>query len=56
MSLQAFAHRCFDLLVGLEGRLGGVAQYVELAHLVRDIRPQLLDRQQFTFLRITDRA
>ncbi len=56
MSLEAFAHGRFDLLVRLEGRLRRIAQHVELAHLVRHVRPQLLNCQQLAFLRIADRA
>jgi len=55
MPLQAFAHRCFDRFIRLEGRFGGIAQHVELADLVGHLRPELLDGQQFTFLRIGDR-
>src|SRR5215472_1483972 len=55
LGLPAFAPGRFDLLVSLEGGLRGVAQHVELAHLVGDLRPQLLNCQAFTRLRITDR-
>jgi len=55
MPLQAFAHRCFDRFIRLEGRFGGIAQHVELAHLVGHLRPEFLDGQQFTFLGISDR-
>ena len=54
--LQAFAHRRFDRFIRLEGCLGGVAQHVELTHLVRYVRPEFLDGQQFTFLGIGDRS
>jgi hypothetical protein len=56
MPLQAFAHHCFERFIRFEGRFGGVAQHVELADLVGHLRPELLDGQQFTFLRIADRA
>jgi hypothetical protein len=55
MSLQAFAHRRFERFIRLESRFGGIAQHVELADLVRHVRPELLDGQQFTFLGVGDR-
>jgi hypothetical protein len=54
--VQAFAQRCFERFIRFEGRFGGVAQHVELADLVGHRRPELLDGQQFTCLRIADRA
>jgi len=55
MSLQAFAHRCFERFIRLESRFGGIAQHVELTDLLGHVRPELLDGQQFTFLCIADR-
>ena len=41
--LQAFAHRRFEGFIRLEGCFGGIAQHVELTHLVRHIWPEFLD-------------
>ncbi len=54
--LQLLAHCRLHLAIGLIGRLDRITQRVELADWVRHARPQLLHCQQFTLLRIGDRA